>query len=160
MPISSVKIEGFEEADKLLGKIADPERRNQAFVGGLKAASQLVVSRAKELVPAPGYPGDKPGLKALRNTLGHIVKQYTSAFVAIIGPQRPAGAHGHLVEGGTRPHVIKSRLHKALAFRSIMRKEINHPGARPKPFLSPAATDTRPQQEAAIIEGINKLVNP
>jgi hypothetical protein len=185
MSVDTVRIEGFEEADRLLAKIADPERRNEAFVGGLRQASEAVVTRARELTPAPGYPGDKPGLKALRDTLGHVVKQYTTTFVAVIGPQRPAGAHGHLVEGGTRRHVITAKSGKFLKLplfsggllaahpdldssasalpslaRRVIRRAVRHPGARAKPFMSPAATDTRPQQEAAIIAGINKLVNP
>jgi hypothetical protein len=102
MSVGTVRIEGFEEADRLLAKIADPAERNKAFTAGLRAAGNVVKTRAKELVPKPGYPGDKPGLKPLRDTLSVLVKQYSDVWVAVVGPSRPAGRHGHLVEYGHR----------------------------------------------------------
>jgi len=166
MAIDVLKIEGFDEADRALAKITDPETRNRAFTGGLRKAGGVVVKRAKELVPKPGYPGDKPGLKPLMDTLGVLVKQYASAFVAIIGPQRPAGSHGHLVEGGTRQHGLRAGVarkkatgKKAIAADGLIYgQRVRHPGAKSRPFMRPAAVDTRSQQDAAIIEGINRLV--
>lgn len=166
MAIDVLKIEGFEEADRALARITDPETRNRAFAGGLRKAGGVVVKRAKELVPKPGYPGDKQGLKPLMDTLATIVKQYATTFVAISGPQRPAGAHGHLVEGGTKQHGLRAGVargkatgKKAIAANGVIYgQRVRHPGATPRPFMRPAAVDTKAQQEAAIIEGINRLV--
>lgn len=44
------------------------------------------------------------------------------------------------VHDGTRPHVIRAKNGKALAFpgsngQTIFRRSVNHPGTRPRPFL-------------------------
>ncbi|QRE81831.1 hypothetical protein F1734_17335 [Rhodococcus ruber] len=48
------------------------------------------------------------------------------------------------VHEGTRPHVIRARNARALAFpgaggRTVFRRSVNHPGTRPRPFLRNAA---------------------
>lgn len=51
------------------------------------------------------------------------------------GGTKKAAFYAHFVEFGTKPHRIKARRGKALA---IGVSAVNHPGARPKPFLRPA----------------------
>jgi hypothetical protein len=148
----------------------------------LAAASKVVVKRARELVPKPGYAGDKPGLKPLRETIGHTVKTYGQIFVAIIGPQRPAGAHGHLVERDVKAHIIVASAYsstvphgryreKAIArYASMTRKKalasakilygrsVKHPGSTGQHFLERSSTDTRQQQQQAITESIDRAI--
>jgi hypothetical protein len=49
------------------------------------------------------------------------------------------------VEKGTRPHVIRPRFARDLAFpwhgRTAFFKEVHHPGSRPKPFMAEAARE-------------------
>lgn len=158
----TLKLENFEAVDKQLGKLP-LEVRHVAMPRALRAASSVVVKRAKELVPQPGYPGDKPGLKALRDTIGYVVKIYGQISVAVIGPQRPAGAHGHLVEGGTTPHEIRPKKKKVLAKdvasdEDIFGRLVKHPGAKATPFLKPAAQDTQQAQQQAITDSIDKAI--
>ena len=57
------------------------------------------------------------------------------------------GAHDHLVEFGTKPHVITAKKKKVLARAvtgvtsrvwSVFGRTVHHPGARPQPFMRPA----------------------
>ena len=61
------------------------------------------------------------------------------------------GAH---VEYGTQPHVIRPRNGKYLAFPgsgggTVFATEVNHPGTRAQPFMTPAAEHVRPSFIAA-----------
>jgi len=53
--------------------------------------------------------------------------------------------HWHFVEYGTRPHVIRPRVKKALWWPEASHpvKQVFHPGTRPQPFIRPAATRQR-----------------
>jgi len=102
MSVVEVKINEseFTAANALLAKV-DKQLRGKAVEESLHRAAQVVVDAAKVEVPQPGYPGDKPGLKPLRDTISHEVRSYSSGtFVAIVGAQWPAGAHAMLVEKG------------------------------------------------------------
>ena len=50
---------------------------------------------------------------------------------------------GHLIENGTRPHVIKVRRKKGLARGKVFfGKSVQHPGTIARPWLRPAVQDT------------------
>lgn len=116
-------LQSLEGANRLLGL-----RR------ALKKGADVVAKRAKELCPKPGYPGDDPDKKALVDTIGVNVWIGDSAIVAYIGPQYPAGAHGHLIEFG---HILV--IHgQVVGF------------VQPKPFMRPAADGTKSEQESAV----------
>lgn len=56
----------------------------------------------------------------------------------VVGKVTSASPRSHLVEFGTKAHMIKARLRKALKFLGGFARHVNHPGARPKPFMRPA----------------------
>ena len=90
----------FNQIDKELASIG-VFHRMPALKAGLKAAGEIVEDRYRGNIPMPGYPGDKPGLKPLRDTLQTKVKEYgLGRVVAIVGAAYPAGAHAHLLEEG------------------------------------------------------------
>lgn len=136
----SVTALGFDATENAL--LAAPYALRKATREALRSAGRVVVKAAAALVPPPGYPGDKPELKPLRDTLAVEVKDGDRAMYAVIGPQRPAGAHGHLVE---RAH-----------------KHVSHgkPTGRlttPRPFLEPAAAETLAQQRAIIDQILSEM---
>lgn len=47
--------------------------------------------------------------------------------------------YAHMVEYGTRPHTILAKPGSALNVNGREVKKVNHPGAKPKPFMRPAA---------------------
>lgn len=88
-----------DSLEPILKRIA-PDLREKAIKQAIRAAGRIVANKAKTLVPQPGYPGDKPGKKPLRDTFKVRVRNYRAIFVAVVGPGWPEGAHSHLVEEG------------------------------------------------------------
>ena len=74
--------------------------------------------------------------KPLAETIRVKVRKYDTVSVAVIGPEYPAGALGHLIEFGHR---------EILYGRDTGRR------VPPKPFLRPAADETRGEQDAAML---------
>lgn len=99
------------------------------------AAGRIVAGSARQRVTGPGYKGDKPGLKPLRDTMRTVDRDRGTTFV---GPEYPAGAHGRLVELG----------HDA------------EDGSRVPayPFLRPAADETTAQQQQVMADTLIKGV--
>ena len=146
--MATLQLTGFEGVLSTLASLP-LEMRGPVISTALRKGGKIVAARAKQLVPPPGYPGDKPEFKPLRETIGVEVKVYSSASVAIIGPKRPAGAHGHLVEGvDSKGENVDVRHHsRGQPTGSILKKT---------PFMGPASRDTKEQQRAAVTEGIRK----
>ena len=149
--------------DELLTRLP-LQLRGKYLKQGVRAGLGVVRKKARQLVPTPGYPGDKPGLKPLRDTIGLAVRDYGETIFGVVGPEYPAGAHGHLVEHGVKPHVVKPKRKRALAFEAggedVIRSQILHPGMEGTPFMEPAADSTVNDQKAAIenkvVAGIEK----
>jgi hypothetical protein len=137
------------EIHKALDKIVI-ELRAKALKEAAKKAGKIAESRARILAPR-GDKKHKPKLKPLASTIKTKVKQYAgqSIAVAIVGPTRPEGAHGHLVERG---HEIRGR------GKAGGGSPGEWTGARVdgKEFLAPAVDQTQSQQEAAILDVFRK----
>lgn len=58
--------------------------------------------------------------------------------------------HAYLVEFGTRPHKITARNGGGLTVGGNVVREVDHPGARPHPFMRPAL-DARSSQAVAAV---------
>lgn len=146
------------------------ELRTTALTKAVRAAGKVVAERARQLCPPPGYPGDKPGLKPLRDTIGVQVRYYEreqdAAVVAVVGPEYPAGAHGHLVEFGHRI-VGNAQLSEGssqgeaaaglFSPAEYLRRAHRAGGeVAPQPFLRPAADETEAEQRAALAGTLQK----
>jgi hypothetical protein len=133
---NTVKV-GVELEDSHLDllKQIDPTDRLLGLKHALKAAGTIVVKRAQDLCPKPGYPGDDPTKKPLRDSIGMEVRVYDHAIVIVIGPEYPAGAHGHLIEFG----------HYHVMFGVVTGDFLPA-----QPFMRPAADETKSEQDAAI----------
>jgi phage virion morphogenesis protein len=72
-----------------------------------------------------------------RGRLAASITGQSSATQAIVGTNVIYGRI-HQLGGKTRPHVIRARRKKALAFGGILRKMVNHPGSKitARPFLA------------------------
>jgi hypothetical protein len=125
------------DAYKLIDAIA-ADLKGKVMIAALKAGAKLVITAAKANITAPGYPGDKPGLKPLRDTVGAVMREYENRTIAVIGSSYPAGAHGHLVEFG---HVGK-------------RKDGSTYQVPPYPWLRPAVESTRDAVTAAVLAAL------
>lgn len=164
MTAARVSLEGVGRlASKL--DVLSAIMKGAAIERGLERAGNAVAKRAKELVPKPGSNdyserrGKRKAKKMLVDTIGHVIRGYQgrrfSGRVLVVGPQYPAGAHGHLVEyghrivrGGTVARVSTSRsarrsvaMPRSKVGRSGMGKVVGK--TRAIPFMVPALKDTQ-----------------
>lgn len=131
--MAEIELEGWDELAKSLDRV-DDRLTGRAKMDAVKAAGEVVAATAKALCPR-GEPADKPDLKPLAETIAVEVRDYGERALAVIGPQLPAGAHGHNVEHG----------HEIVAHGKRTGRR-----AQPKPFVRPAFDGTREQQTAAM----------
>lgn len=125
-------LDGYEELLKQLDRI-DDQLTKRTTVRIVQAAAAIVAERAKELCPVGDDDGDEN--KHLRDTIAVEIRHYEEGRVlAVIGPQAPAGAHGHLVEYG----------HKLIVHGKPAGQVAGHP------FLRPAFDETQNEQHAAM----------
>jgi HK97 gp10 family phage protein len=85
--------------------------------------------------------------------MGAIVKvNYSERSGAPIAP------HAHLVEFGTKPHLIKSKNGKVLFFNGAYREEVHHPGAKPEPYFQPAVRAKTQDARVYILWNMSALI--
>lgn len=96
--------EFFQEIDQQLSRLGAIQRQ-PALQAGIRKGLGVIKQRVRQILPKPGYPGDKPNKKALRDTLQIKVKEYGNDgryIVGVVGYSWGAGSHGHIVEHGHR----------------------------------------------------------
>lgn len=130
----TVAIDGYAELLRELDRI-DTTLKRRLTRECVSAAAAVLVARAKALCPV-GDPGDNPELKPLSDTIGIVVREYgDERTLALIGPEVPAGAHGHNVEYGHAEVVFGRRTGRRVP---------------PNPFMRRAFDETLSAQQAAM----------
>lgn len=148
--MAAVQLTGFTEVDKQLAQLPI-ELRGKTLKDAMKLAAKAIVTRAKMLVPPPGYPGDKPNVRSL---LASIKPASRSGQDTTTGLVRAHGQHSHLVEGayfkdGQWINIdVKHKSH-GQATGTILKKT---------PFIQDAEQQTRGQQKTAIVNGVHATV--
>ena len=140
--MSEVHVKGLADLQKFLDQLA-PKMEANIMRGAIRAGMKPVQVSAKAgAAVASGLLRD--GLKISTRMQGGRV--YSRL--------RATGKHGYLanwVEYGTVAHEIRPKGGKSLFLAGIFSTLVNHPGARPKPFMRPAL-DSR-AQDAVIAVG-------
>lgn len=107
-----------------------------------KRVARLVEARAKVLAPV-----DTGRLRASIRTTRKLTARGPTYQVSTNVEYAP------YVENGTRPHIIRPRRAKALAFRVggrlVFAQVVHHPGTKAQPFLSRAV------REVGVANGYN-----
>lgn len=129
------------EAAALLDKIEAIDR-SDVLRKAAKKAGELVAADARPRITAPGYKGDKPNRKPLRETIKTVVREYPGRMLVLVGAAWPDGAHGHLVEYG---HI------QTLKDGSTIQ-------VAPRPWLRPAVEATKDAQRSAVLDGLKAAV--
>lgn len=137
----------FKEADLLLAQI-DESVRGRTIGNAMRKVLNEVGKKTKQILPKPGYPGDKPENVPLRDTLRTRTRNYQSGTVKVVllGYSWPGGAHGHLLEGGH--DIVKGGTKKA--------------GGRvvgyvpPNEYLIKVVRETKDQHSRQLIDAIKK----
>jgi hypothetical protein len=150
----SIKESAWKAADQLLAKL-DIQVRGKTIDNAMRKVGNEIKSQTKAILPKPGYPGDKPEMKPLRETLKVKVKQYNggSIKVMVVGytysrTKGQGGNHGHLLEGG---HDIvtggsKKKGGTVIGF------------VKPHEYMIRITKSTKTQQQTTLITGITKAM--
>lgn len=142
--------QSVREADQLLLAIAE-HARGAAIGRVLRSAGNAVKEAVRELLPKPGYPGDKPEFKPLRDTVTVKIKNYQGGFykVLIVGYALPAGAHGHLVEFGH--NMAANTFWNGQRFVSVQSTEVTGERVEGKHYFSTAVNMVQPRVDNIIL---------
>jgi len=177
---AQIEISGTTELFTRVNELS-VEMRGPIVRSGMNAIGRIISARAKQLVRKEGMQGynkrspQRLGKKRLVETIGHVVREYHarkfSGFVLVVGPQYPAGSHGHLVEHGHRVSQVGSgTLHRikrpGKRQFSTPRSTIGKTGqgkhitnTRPFPFMEPAARDSEGKIAAAVESSLKRAID-
>ena len=127
--MSDIRVKGLADLNKFLQQL--PAKVEQSVLrGALRAGANVVMAEAKANVPVDS--GQlRDGVKVSTNSRRGRVTAKVKA----------TGKHAHIapwLEYGTAAHKITAKKGKGLFFGGLFVKGVQHPGARPKPFLRPA----------------------
>lgn len=139
--MANVEIRGLSELHQALQELPAKIERN-VLRGGLRAGAQVMEAEAKRLVPVapPTLDGVKRGARAgeLMRSIRITMRANRSGGVrAQLKAGNKVAWYAHLVEFGTARHWIKPKSRKSLFIAGLFKEVIDHPGARPKPFMRP-----------------------
>lgn len=158
--------QGMAELERELATLSKG-MQGQALRGAMRAAAAPVVKGAKANSPS----------RSVKKALTSIVAvTRNSAITARIGAKRgsPGGRILHLVEKGTRPHIITARdggilaiPHKITLRRrfaqydagTVFGREVKHPGSKPRPFFQQALPENRPEAERKFTSALRQIVD-
>jgi HK97 gp10 family phage protein len=140
-------IVGGRQLDDLLKRLAPKLERN-IMRGALRAGTVPIREDVKRRAPV-----DSGALRNSVRTTSRARKGQVSASVKV--GNREAW-YAHLIEFGTRPHVIKAKPGRAMQFGGRITAQVNHPGITGKPFIRPAADATTPEAIREVTKYIRK----
>lgn len=117
----------------------------QAARDELRVFARQVENRAKILAPV-----DTGRLRSsIRSSQGTVGGNPSARIESNVD-------YAAMVHDGTRPHVIRPRRKRALRFqvggRIVFATRVNHPGTRPRPFLTRALFDVARQRGSTVRE--------
>lgn len=124
---------GRELYDQLQQLPAKIERN--VLRGGLRAGALVLKQEAARLAPVEAG-GPHPG--ALRDSVRVSVRAVRDKVLATVRAGNDTAFYAHFVEFGTAAHEERPKGAKSLFFAGINRTVVEHPGAKPKPFMRPA----------------------
>lgn len=127
--MADLTIQGLAELHKALQDL--PVKLEKKILrGALRAGAKVMADAAKSNVPV------KSG--ALRKSIRLSAKTKRGRVTATVKAGNAQAFYAHMVEFGTAAHRIAPKKADALATPAGPRKSIEHPGAKPKPFMRPA----------------------
>lgn len=119
-------VKGGRELAAFLDQLPAKIQRN-VMRGALRAGAAAILPAARSAIRSQdGVLADSLKTRtALRGGVA-TARVYTRAFYA------------RFVEYGTRPHTITAKNRKGLSVGGLFFQSVDHPGARPRPFMRPA----------------------
>lgn len=127
-----VSISGLKELDQALRELPVKLQRN-VLRSALRASAKVVADEAKRMVPV------RTG--ALRDSIrvtSRLVRGVPTAKVVAGSKGKNGVWYAHLIEFGTKSHIIETSTKKSLSIGGNAVEKVMHPGAQKKPFMRPA----------------------
>ncbi len=148
---SAFQIEGWKEIEKELKRIGD--EAGLVLEDAVQAGAEIIRQQASDNAPVDeGDLANAIEIKTIHND--------EQGVVVIIGADYKEAPHSHLVEFGTEEHLIPTDDTNVVLkiLGRLIRKQIKHPGATPKPFLRPAFDEKIEEAEAAVAEELKRAL--
>ena len=156
---------GGKALDDLLQTLPAKVEKN-IMRGALRSGANVILEEARRNAPVGPVSGTakkkgaKPGdlLRSLRVST-RSRKGAVSASVKVGGSNKKTGAtvfYAHMLEYGTRPHLIKAKPGSAMNVNGREVKYVNHPGISPRPFMRPAADNKFSESVEAVQAYVRK----
>lgn len=130
MTVRNETIVGGKELDDLLRTLPAKLHKN-VNRAGLRAGAKVYLDEVKTRIPK-----DSGQLAASARITTRARGDDISASVKV---GNFVAWYAHLVEFGTRPHVIRAKPGGAMRFGSVEARTVHHPGTRAQPFMRPTA---------------------
>lgn len=130
-----IQMHGLADLQTLLDELPAKIEAN-VLRGGLRAGAKVIEEEAKQAVPEASG--------ALRDSIRVSMRSRRGIVQATVKAGGKKAWYAHLVEFGTARHWIKPKSRKSLLLAGLAREVVEHPGAKPKPFMRPAF-DTKAQ---------------
>ena len=139
-----IKIEGLTELAGQLEKLKTIPQ-GAALQQALLEGAELIARQARANAPIapPGSEGRGFLRKSIRTSPGRQFSNFLQSFAYTF---RNAAFYAHMVEFGTKPHVIVPNVKKMLKFGRVFTafsKKVRHPGSREIPFFRNAIRTQR-----------------
>lgn len=145
--MADFQITGLAELHKTLQELPATIERN-VLRGGLRAGGKVIEAEAKRL--ASVHSGE------VRDSIRVSMRVRSKA--GWVNAQVKAGGkkawYARLVEFGTARHWIRPKHRKSLFLAGLFKEAVDHPGAKPKPFMRPAFDGKAPTAIAAMADYI------
>lgn len=140
-------VRGLSDLKRFLDTLPEKMQKN-VLRGGMRAGAAVVLPVARAYIhPVSGETARS--LKIRTGAKGTEIRAtiYTRVFTA------------RFLETGTKPHTITASGRKPLSFGGLFFQSVDHPGARPRPFLRPAVDAQQTQAVTAIGEYVKRRLS-
>jgi hypothetical protein len=144
----AVNVEGTKRAlERLLFDLK--EATGEAMADGLAAAESAALAAIKA--------------QTTRRTGDLEDKLVTVQISPTSGKLFDTSDHAKFIDEGTKPHVIRAKHARALAFTvggaRLFRRVVNHPGTKARPFVAPAMAAGERALGASLTVRVNELTS-
>lgn len=150
MSLTDQTIIGGRELDELLQTLPTKIEKNITRAG-LRAGAVVFREEVRNNVPVSSG--------ALKKSVRITTRAKAGQVSASVKVGNATAWYAHLVEFGTRPHVISAAPRRGLSVNGTPRREVNHPGVQGKPFVRPAVDAKFTEAVAAVEKKVRELLN-
>jgi HK97 gp10 family phage protein len=148
------RFKGGKELQEALNQLPAKIERN-VMRSALRQGANVILNQARQNVPVDD--------SDLKKSINVSTRARGGKATATLRAGDEKAFYAHFIEYGVKPHKIKARRRKTLAFEvddgMAFPKTVNHPGARAQPFMRNALDDKSDEAIAAVAAQIRKVLS-